>query len=155
VNSEFSRLPIYSRDTFSMAEKVLRALQPRVIAEAESWDLSEKDYMEKNEKIEVALRYIRANLESADLSVTTASREASLSQSRFIHIFKEVMGVPFSDFVTANRVERAKALLSTSTGKIADICYAVGYENPSYFSALFKKQTGVSPGEFRKTRKGA
>jgi len=48
------------------------------------------------------------------------------------------------------RLERAKELLITTSFNVSEISFAVGYENPLYFSRMFKKYTGVSPANYKK-----
>ena len=50
-------------------------------------------------------------------------------------------------------ISKAKELLSTSSMRTSEIAYAVGYNDPHYFSYLFKKNTGLSPRDFRKDDK--
>ena len=55
--------------------------------------------------------------------------------------------------MTSLRISKAKELLSTSAMRTSEIAYAVGYNDPHYFSYLFKKNTGLSPRDFRKDDK--
>jgi len=65
-------------------------------------------------------------------------------------LFRRLTGHTFKETLTRYRLEKAKGLLDTSTSTIAEVAFAVGYEDPNYFSATFKKATGVSPGMYRK-----
>ena len=51
--------------------------------------------------------------------------------------------------MTELRITKAKELLRMTTLRSADIAYQVGYNDPHYFSSVFKKNTGMSPIEFR------
>ena len=53
------------------------------------------------------------------------------------------------------RMNKAKELLRTTQMRSSDIAYAVGYNDPHYFSYLFKKHTGMTPRDFRKEAQGA
>ncbi len=53
-------------------------------------------------------------------------------------------------YILMNRINNATSLLETTDYNIAEISTIVGYENPMYFSRLFKKQKGVSPTDYRK-----
>ena len=55
------------------------------------------------------------------------------------------------DFITAERMKKAKELLSTTDRSIRDIALAVGYSNISYFSRQFKRSQGKTPLEFRRS----
>ena len=56
----------------------------------------------------------------------------------------------FADYVSALRLERAKELLRDGKVKIKDIHSQVGFTSAHYFGTWFKKNTGVTPSEFRK-----
>lgn len=47
------------------------------------------------------------------------------------------------------RIEKAEELMRTTDRKIYEICELVGYNNPQYFSVVFKKYTGLSPQEYK------
>ena len=63
--------------------------------------------------------------------------------------FKEQTGDNFINYLTQRRVETAKQLLSDGRLNIKTICNEVGYNDPNYFSRLFKRFEGVTPTEYR------
>ena len=79
----------------------------------------------------------------------------SLAEQFFLHpnylsrLFKEKTGQNFVDFLTEVRMEKVKELLKNSDRKIIEICDMAGYDNPRYFSKVFKQYTGMTPKEFR------
>lgn len=64
-------------------------------------------------------------------------------------LFKEKTGKNFIDYLTDVRMENAKELLTNTEHKIIEICAMTGYDNPRYFSKLFKSYTGMTPREYR------
>lgn len=66
--------------------------------------------------------------------------------------FKEKTGMNFIDYVNDVRIRNARELLETSDLKIQDIAEKVGYQNLNSFNRMFKKFTGMTPSEFRKSR---
>ena len=66
------------------------------------------------------------------------------------HVFKDETGMNFSDYVIRRRLEKAAELLQDPKLKIQEISEAVGYENFSYFTRLFKEHFGVTPSSYRK-----
>lgn len=60
------------------------------------------------------------------------------------------MGFTPMQYILSIRISSAQSLLETTEYNIAEIAAIVGYDDPLYFSRLFKKQIGVSPSEFRK-----
>jgi transcriptional regulator GlxA family with amidase domain len=64
--------------------------------------------------------------------------------------FKVATGVTLIDYVQNLRIEEAKRRLETESTAVDDISVAVGYEDPSFFRRLFKRRTGLSPGQYRR-----
>lgn len=77
------------------------------------------------------------------------SKMCSLSKSRFSHKFKEVTGIVPSEYFINLKIKKAKELLASSDLTVAEISERVGYDNPLYFSRLFKKYTNASPTQYR------
>ena len=73
-----------------------------------------------------------------------------ISESRFNHIFKEVIGVPPHLYYTKLRIDNACRLLKDTDLKIKEIAEYSGYSDPLYFTQVFKKQTGITPNSYRK-----
>lgn len=55
-----------------------------------------------------------------------------------------------NDFLTMVRIEKAKELISGKMTKLYEVSKKVGYNDPKYFSKIFKKYTGVKPSEYNK-----
>lgn len=72
------------------------------------------------------------------------------STSRFNHIFKEHIGIPPKAYYNKLRIENACQLLEHTQLTITEISIRSGYENPLYFSQIFKKATMLSPANYRK-----
>lgn len=76
----------------------------------------------------------------------------SLSPSRFAHLFKAVTGQTPIAYLNRVRIENAKELLLKTSLPIAEIAERVGFADQNYFGRLFKRQVGLSPTEFARTR---
>lgn len=92
--------------------------------------------------------YIQQHL-SEDLSLEILAKQAFLSPSYFSRLFKREMHVPLSAYINQLRVQKAMQLLHTNCG-ISELATMVGFDNPKYFSQVFKKYTGKTPQDFRK-----
>ncbi len=75
-----------------------------------------------------------------------------LNPSYFSSIFKRELKISFSNYLTQKRIEEACNLLQASNHSLSDIAAEAGFENQSYFSQSFRKHTGMSPKEYRRTR---
>lgn len=90
-----------------------------------------------------------------DIDLEECASNAHLSMSRFTHLFTEKMGISPRKFILHLRIDTAKELLLYSTLNVNEIAENVGFAEPSYFSRLFHKYTGVSPSDYRKKGHGA
>jgi two-component system response regulator YesN len=88
---------------------------------------------------------------SERLSVNSLAQEAYLTPTYLCVLFKQQTGKTINEYITLERIRRAKELLTDSNILLYDVCFMVGYLSPSYFSKLFKKYTGLTPSEFRES----
>ncbi|MCL2266082.1 MAG: helix-turn-helix domain-containing protein [Treponema sp.] len=95
-----------------------------------------------------AERYIWENY-SRKLSLKEIAAASGLSAPYFSTVFKEEMGENLSNYLNRLRVEKAAALLVTSDLSISDIAVTCGFEDQSWFSKIFKNNTGLTPGKYR------
>ena len=83
------------------------------------------------------------------LSLNDVAAKVNLSPSHFSVVFGQETGQNFKDYLISVRIQKAKELLRSTALKSTDIASLVGYSDPHYFSFVFKKNTGLSPSEFR------
>ena len=77
---------------------------------------------------------------------------AGLSKFYFNRLFKTAMGVSPSHYQMNLRLDAAKRLLRETKKSVVEIALDVGYANPSHFAQLFKRETGLSPSDYRQQR---
>lgn len=110
-------------------------------------------YMEKRNSeravssIETAKQYINDHL-SEDLSLEAVSAKVFLSPKYLSKLFKEEIGITYTDYVTGKRMERAKALIEKNNMTIEQIANMVGYGTGAYFIKKFKEIHGCTPGNY-------
>jgi len=103
--------------------------------------------------IERVIESIRADC-SLPYSQANLSKSLGLTPAYFCRLFHEKTGQHFSTFLTRTRMEKAQYLLSDGQNlSLAEVSVACGYPNKSYFCQVFKKYTGMTPGEFENTYK--
>ena len=95
-----------------------------------------------------ARAYMQENYGS-DISLDDVSREVNVSPYYFSKLFKDESGENFIEYLTRLRIGQARKLLLESDKSVKEISLLVGYMDPNYFSRIFKKQTGMTPREFR------
>lgn len=96
------------------------------------------------------LKHIDDNLEK-EIKEEELAALCHYSISYFSKLFHNVVGISFRDYLTNKRINHAKHLLTKRKNeKIAAIAYQCGYNDVSYFSRIFKKKTGLTPGNYRK-----
>ena len=70
------------------------------------------------------------------------------------NFLRKKTGQPLTAYIKRRRIEWAKELLAQTALPVSQVAQQVGYDNLSYFSSVFHDQTGLSPGEYRRQRKG-
>ena len=99
--------------------------------------------------------YIDTHFMEPDLSLYEVASQVNLSSSHFSMVFSQGTCQTFKEYLTTTRINKAKEMLRSSSLSSNDIAYQVGFNDPHYFSYVFKKNTGFSPTEFRsQTRAG-
>ncbi len=103
-----------------------------------------------NDLIKTIQEYIDANFEDPSLCLSKIADEFPISESYFSYLFKEEMGINFSNYLERKRMERATLLLKDTSLTIQEIYQQVGYNSPHTFRRVFKKIYGMSPNQARK-----
>lgn len=101
-----------------------------------------------NNQVENAIRIFHLKYDE-NFSIRDYSKEHKLNYSRFIDNFTKTTGVSPRQYIIQTRIQKAMELLNSTSLSIQDISEMIGYDNPLYFSRLFKKTLGMSPSEYR------
>lgn len=83
------------------------------------------------------------------LTLDTLAQQAYISKSYLSTVFRKETGFNLPSYITKVRIEKSKQLLSTTNMTLLDIAGLCGFEDQSYFTKTFKKETGVSPKKYR------
>jgi len=87
---------------------------------------------------------------SGDVVIADIAKQYDLSPSHFIRSFKAAYGVTPNEYRQNYRVSKAMNLLKMTNLSVQDVAYQCGFEDPLYFSRIFRKRAGVSPTKYRK-----
>ena len=90
---------------------------------------------------------------SEEFSLNGLAKVCNTSPGALSRAFKEVAGVPLFSFINDIRIEKACGLLKRTNMTVLEVAFAVGYNNVSFFNRYFRRLTGSSPSEYRKSVK--
>jgi two-component system, response regulator YesN len=111
--------------------------------------------VKKNHMVEKFENLLLSNLSSRDFNMENALNNVALSEDHFRVLFKKETGKTPLQYLTHKRIEYAKMLLKTRNLKllkILEVARMSGFDDPYYFSRVFKKVTGKSPLDWIKTQ---
>ena len=111
------------------------------------------DYLEISNSIEASTLSIKDNLSNPP-TIKQLANEAQVSEAGFRKRFRNEIGCSPLDYINRRRVEEAKRLMHLGNPNIKEISHNLGFSSRQYFSTVFKRVTGVSPGGFLKNLKG-
>lgn len=86
-----------------------------------------------------------------EISIEQYAVSRNMSTSWFNRSFRSAVGTSPMQYILDVRIRNAQTLLETTDYSVTSIAALVGYENPMYFSRLFRKAKGLSPSKYRKT----
>ena len=150
--------PVENAELVSVVKKCIRQIEAdayknRIIEQAaHRKNLSKKlacyiekgPALDKRNTLEKALAFINENY-CRPISLGDVSDAVMLNPSYFSKLFKDSMGLPYSQYLTQCRINKAKELMENPTLRIKEIAGMVGYENARYFIRVFRSVTGFSP----------
>ena len=96
-----------------------------------------------------AKRFIEENYADQNTTLSSVAQAVCLSPNHFSTIFSQECKTTFIEYLTNVRIENAKRLMRETDMKGYDIAYECGFSDPHYFSYIFKKNTGLSPREYK------
>ena len=102
--------------------------------------------------IETAVQYIDAHFNEA-VTLEKIAEKVYVSPNYLSRLFSNEMGRSFMEYLTDRRMEKAKLMLGEQDAKASEVGEKVGYDNPHYFSRIFKKHTGMSPLAYKESLK--
>ena len=107
-------------------------------------------YKGNSQIITSALRYIHRNYQNK-LSLQEVSEELHVNSSYFSALFRQEISMTFTDYLNQLRIGQACHLLTDTEMSIMEIAAAVGFDDQSYFTRVFRKYKGITPHAYRKS----
>ena len=129
-------IAMYLRQIFLLVQRTRQEQKPSVAT-----------YIQ--EEMEYARRYFNEHYNET-INIEEYAQSRSMSVSWFQRNFRQFVNHSPMQYILMTRVNNAASLLETTDYSMAEIAAIVGYDDPLYFSRLFRKQKGMSPSEYRK-----
>lgn len=120
-----------------LAETESRAALDRVLA------------LERSEPVREAIDYVERHFQEP-IRIEDIAKRVHLTVPYLSRLFHKVTGTTFVDHLTQRRIAEAKELLKSTSMKIIDVAFAVGYADQSYFGRRFRQVAGQTPSDFRR-----
>ena len=98
------------------------------------------------------LAYIDANFTDSSLNLSNTSDVLGYNEKYISRVFKENVGMTFSNYLTHTRMQHAVFLMEHGITSVKNVALLSGYRDPLYFSNIFKKETGISASEYIKKK---
>lgn len=148
IASKIALYPLYYIHDFSSWKEAFRYLEK---LSGQIFDILHSKKLDRNEQLVQKIKtYIRDHI-SESLTLTTISRIVNYNEAYISRLFKQINGMGISEYISLERINKAKDLLVTTSDSMQNIAAATGFDTAQYFSLVFKKTTGVSPSEYRRS----
>lgn len=112
-------------------------------------DTTDINVVKSNSSIKRVIEFMEKNYDK-DITLESVAEKFRMSPFYLSKIFKQESGENFIDYLTLIRVDKAKKFLSDPLNNVKDVCYMVGYNDPNYFTRVFKKKCELTPSEYRR-----
>ena len=106
---------------------------------------------EDSQYIRQVIQYVKENYQNPDLNISITALHFKITPSYLSSLFKEETGVSLLEYINHIRVEKIKELLEAGMS-IVDICPQAGFRNSGALIRVFKKETGITPGQMKKLK---
>ncbi len=97
-----------------------------------------------------AVAHIEDHFHEADLSVGRVAAALESNASYLGHVFAAQTGLRMHVYIAQRRIEQAGRLLTTTNWQVKRVAYVTGHHSADWFSHVFRRHTGLTPGEFRR-----
>lgn len=106
---------------------------------------------DKSKYVLEVMDYIGAHYQDPNISISAIAQDLGISEGHLSHTFKKETDYTLLNYLTRYRIHKAMELLRDCRVKVYEVAAQVGYRDITYFSATFKKVTGVTPSEYQDT----
>lgn len=148
IISKIALYPLYYIHDFSSWQDAFNYLETLSV---HIFDILSSKKSDKNEWLINKVKfYIKEHL-TESLTLTTISRLVNYNEAYVSRLFKQLTGMGLSEYISSERIKKAQHLLATTNDSMQNIAAATGFDTAQYFSIVFKKISGISPSEYRRS----
>lgn len=147
ISKPFSLSVLHARivNLLSTRERMTKNFKKQLVFEAQELNYTSLD----EEFLQQAIACVHRHLDDPDFDQTQFVEELHTTKSTSFRKLKSLTGLSFSSFVRNIRMKAACQIMEEKKQvKISEVAYAVGYNDPRYFTNCFKKEIGMMPGEY-------
>lgn len=146
---DYTLKPVGKQDVTDIITRLIERYQADMVKEeVEHIVESFKDTQEETSNKQRIKELIESSLADKELSLTSVAQTLGYTPNYLSTLFKNLFGIPFQDYILAQRLEKAKLLLLTTNLKNYEVAERVGFEDVNYFGTRFKRKYGVSPKQY-------
>lgn len=144
----FFQTPVVAPERFRAMVRLLVFFAKQLGDSANGWMIAGPT--DSRPCVSAAVAFAQRNA-SGSLKMRDAAQHVHLSPVYFCRLFKKTAGMPFTEYVSRLRVEKAKQLLSDPFTRVGEAGYACGFGSAQDFDRVFKKYTGMAPKEYQRS----
>ncbi len=105
--------------------------------------------------MEKLMKIIEEEIGDQNLKIDDMADAVGMGRTVFYGKIKAITGMAPSDFLRTLRMQRAEELIVRSNLTFSQVAFSIGFSDPKYFTKCFKKETGMTPSEYRKQKRDA
>ena len=113
----------------------------------------EDHQLQQNHLVALAKKYVRDNLDDSELGFDKVCDHIGITKIYFGRLFQKEEGLSFNSYINQCRIELAKDILENSNLRVSEVAAKVGFTNTKYFSVVFKSTTGMTPLDYRRSKR--
>lgn len=104
----------------------------------------------KSDIVDKVIEITESRFSDSQLSLSVIADKLGYNAKYVSHLFKQKMGIGYSEYLRSVRIKYAVALFDHGIDSVKNVALLSGFADPFYFSTVFKKQTGLSPKDYKK-----
>lgn len=132
-------------------ENAVASMRRRFELRPEQTGIPELKKGDRSKYVLMAMDFIGRHYNDPDISVGAIAEHVGISEGHLSHMFRKETDYTILNYLTRYRIHKAMELLKDCRVKVYEVAERVGYKDIAYFSATFKRITGVAPSEYQDT----